>query len=177
MTGREPSGKHACSAALCIPQPRPSPKAHGLVVPAEQPGEMFRGMLGVREEGRALRGTQACCVIDKSGELEDERSLGKPQAQPSHKALRLCNCPFSVSHLKNLRYFTPLASEMSHSPGSVKLSDRFIFSWAPLPPPVCPLPVLVTRALSSAPHALLMLITMNTKKINYFRLREKSYLV
>lgn len=78
---------------------------------------------------------------------------------------------------KNLRYFTPLASVMSHSPCSVTLSDHFIFPWAPLPLPPCPLPLLVTRALSSAPHALLMLITMNTKKINYFRLREKSYLV
>ena len=61
---------------------------------------------------------------------------------------------------------------MSHSPGSVNLSKHFIFSWAPLLLTACPLPVLVTRALSSAPHALLVLITMNTKKINYFRLRE-----
>lgn len=173
---RSLSGKYTCSVVLCITQPRLSHKAHGLVVPAEQPIEMFR-TLGVREMGRVLWGTQARCVIDKSGGLEDEWSLGKSQARQSHKALRLWKCTFLISHLKNLRYFTPLASVMSHSPCSVTLSDHFIFPWAPLPLPPCPLPLLVTRALSSAPHALLMLITMNTKKINYFRLREKSYVV
>ena len=170
------AGSRGGNTRALHPQPRPRHKAPGLAVPAEQPGERFRR---TRCEGRgeSALGTQTCCVTDESGELEDERRLGKPEAWPSHQALRLWNCTFSVSHLKDLRYFTPLASEMSHSPGSVNLSDHFIFSWAPLPPPACPLPVLVTRALSSAPHALLMLITMNTKKINYFGLREKSYLV
>lgn len=86
MDGEPEWEMHALCSALT--QPRPSHKAHGLVVPAEQPVEMFRA-LDVREMGRPLWGPQACCAKNKSGELEDEWSLGKSQARQSHKALRL----------------------------------------------------------------------------------------